>query len=79
MSPTVLRFKDFRILFFSKEEKRIHVHVSSPEGEAKFWIEPVIELAENYGLSQKQINEIKKVIKENEDNIRNAWENHFSS
>lgn len=77
MSPTVFRFKDYRILFFSKEESRIHVHVSSPEGEAKFWIEPEIELAENHGLSRKQINEIMKVIKENEDNIRNSWKVHF--
>lgn len=79
MSPTVLRYKNYRLLFFSKEENRIHIHVLSPHGEAKFWIEPEIELAENHGLSQKQSNEIKKVIEENENDIRNAWKNHFSN
>jgi len=27
----------------------MHVHVVSADGEAKFWIEPVIEVAQNYG------------------------------
>ncbi len=79
MSPTVLRYKNYRLLFFSKEETRIHIHVSSPDGEAKFWIEPEIELAYNHGLSQKQINEVKKFIEKNENDIRNAWKNHFSN
>lgn len=38
MSPTVFRVKDYRFFFFSREETRAHIHVSSPEGEAKFWI-----------------------------------------
>ena len=29
----------------------MHVHVHSPQGEAKFWMEPEIELAKSYGLS----------------------------
>ncbi len=28
----------------------MHVHVISPDGEAKFWLEPEIELAVNQGL-----------------------------
>ncbi|TMG83195.1 MAG: DUF4160 domain-containing protein [Betaproteobacteria bacterium] len=50
MSPTVLRAKGFRLFFFSREETRMHVHVQSAEGEAKFWLEPRIELAQSYGL-----------------------------
>ena len=38
MSPTVFKIKNYRFVFFSREEKRIHIHVSSPDGEAKFWI-----------------------------------------
>ena len=36
MSPTVFRVKDYRFFFFSREETRAHIHISSPEGEAKF-------------------------------------------
>ena len=31
----------------------MHVHVAHTDGEAKFWLEPKIELAINQGLSQK--------------------------
>ena len=77
MSPTVFRYKNYRFLFFSREETRIHIHVTSPEGEAKFWISPEIELARNYGFSQNQINELKAVIEEHTDDITSAWREHF--
>jgi len=35
MSPTVLRIGGFRFFFFSREESRMHVHVSHADGEAK--------------------------------------------
>jgi hypothetical protein len=57
MSPTVFREGDFRFYFFSREEPRMHVHVYGQNGEAKFWLEPQIELAQNYGLSQKELSE----------------------
>lgn len=40
MSPTVFREKGYRFFFFSREESRMHVHVVSGDGEAKFWLEP---------------------------------------
>lgn len=79
MSPTVFRASGFRFFFFSREEPRIHVHVHRENGEAKFWIEPEIKLAINYGLSQAQLNRAKKLIEEHEDEIRNAWKEHFGS
>lgn len=51
MSPTVLKFKGYRFFFFSREENRMHIHVSSQDGEAKYWIEPKIEIAQNIGFS----------------------------
>ena len=53
MSPTVFRFKSYRFFFFSREETRIHIHISCPSGEAKFWLEPVVALAQHYGFSAK--------------------------
>ena len=40
MSPTVFREGPFRFFFFSREEQRLHIHVQSADGEAKFWVEP---------------------------------------
>ncbi|MBI4841882.1 MAG: DUF4160 domain-containing protein [candidate division NC10 bacterium] len=47
MSPTVLRVRGYRFYFFSREERRPHVHVQHAAGEAKFWLGPAIELGQN--------------------------------
>lgn len=77
MSPTVFRHGPYRFYFFSREEARMHVHVQSSAGEAKFWLEPDIELAQNYGLSKRQLNLVLKLVKDHEDEIREAWNTHF--
>ena len=77
MSPTVFRYRGYRLFFFSREEKRMHVHVYCPDGEAKFWIEPEISLAKNYGLLSSQITELMRVVKEHESEIADAWKKHF--
>jgi len=79
MSPTVFRYKNYRFLFFSREESRIHIHVISPDGEAKFWVAPEIVLAKNFGFSQSQVKELKSVIEEHKDDIESAWREHFTS
>ncbi len=68
----------FRFFFFSREELRMHVHVQGPDGEAKFWMDPRIELAQNYGLTMRQVNAAFKMIQEHENEIRKAWKNHFA-
>lgn len=55
MSPTVFNEEGFRFFFFSREESRMHVHVNCADGEAKYWLEPQIELARNYRLSRAQL------------------------
>jgi hypothetical protein len=62
VSPTVLRVKGFRFYFFSREESRAHVHVQHAEGEAKFWIEPTVELHANYGLTAKRLAEAQELV-----------------
>jgi len=79
MSPTVFKYKNYRFLFFSREEKRIHIHVTSPEGEAKFWIGQEVVLVKNYGFTARQIREIQKVIEAHKDDIKKAWNKHFGS
>lgn len=44
MSPTVFRYNRYRFLFLSREERRMHVLVWSPDGETKIWLEPEIKL-----------------------------------
>ena len=55
----------------------MHVHVYHAEGEAKFWLEPQVELAENYGMSRRRVTTALRLVRENEDAIRKAWQGHF--
>jgi len=79
MAPTVFRQGAFRFFFFSREEPRMHIHVSHTDGEAKFWLEPQIELAMNLGLSKKQVGETLLLIQNHDEEIRNAWHIHFGN
>lgn len=77
MSPTVMREKGYRFFFFSREETRMHVHVHNADGEAKFWLEPQIELARNHGLGRSQLKEIELIIEEHQDELKSAWAGFF--
>ena len=55
----------------------MHIHVHRANGEAKFWIEPQIEVAVNYGFNQHQLNNARKLIEQHESKIRSAWHKHF--
>lgn len=79
MSPTILRVGPYRFFFFSREEPRAHVHVHSPDGEAKFWLEPAVELAVHHGLSDRSLTEARKLVEENQEVFRDAWKRHFGS
>jgi hypothetical protein len=79
MSPTIFREKGFRFFFFSREETRMHVHAICDDGEAKYWLEPDIELAKNSRLSQSQLNEIKQLVEEHRNELESAWKKHFAS
>ncbi len=79
MAPTIVRDGKFRLFFFSREETRIHVHVSHPDGEAKFWLMPQIELAVNIGLSQTQVRQAQAVVSKHIKEIQDAWNHHFGS
>ncbi|MGH6735602.1 MAG: DUF4160 domain-containing protein [Methyloceanibacter sp.] len=79
MSPTVLREKGYRFFFFSREEPRCRIHVETPGGEAKYWLEPRLALARNHGLSSKQLAEAEAIIEANHGRIIRAWHEHFGS
>lgn len=77
MSPTVFREDGFRFYFFSREEPRMHVHVHCADGEAKYWLEPKVELAHNYGLSERQLRSAQALIEAHDNVIRSSWVAHF--
>ena len=77
MSPTIFRKKSYRFYFLSNEEKRIHIHVTCEDGEAKFWLEPIVSLSVYHGLNRRKLNEIQKIVEEHINEIVEAWQTHF--
>jgi hypothetical protein len=64
----------------SREKRRgCTIDAIGSAGEAKFWLEPGIELARNYGLSDRKVREALRLIEEHEDEIRAAWRERFGA
>jgi hypothetical protein len=77
MSPTIFTLGSYRFFFNSREEARRHVHIQTPGGIAKFWLEPTIALAEYHQLKPTVLNKLDTLVREHEDEIRSAWDKHF--
>jgi hypothetical protein len=77
MAPTVFRQGAFRFYFFSREETRMHVHLSHPDGEAKFWLEPQVALAQSRGLTPLQLAAAERLVTAHRLEIEHAWRRHF--
>ena len=56
----------------------MHVHVACSEGEAKFWLEPTIELAMQKRLATHRLREIRGIIEEHRDELTKGWREHLS-
>ena len=79
MSPTVFRERGYRFFFFSREEERKHIHIVARDGEAKYWLEPEIELARNYRFTSRQLKDIKTLVEDHYDELISAWRQYFES
>lgn len=78
--PKVFEWKGCRFHFFSNEGEPlepVHIHVRKGSNRAKFWIEPAVALANNYGFTGKELSEFKNKIEENAELIKEKWHEHF--
>jgi hypothetical protein len=74
MTPTVLKIGQFRFHFYSDEgNEPPHIHVSTNDGECKFWLKP-IKLASNKYLASHVVNKIEKLIYENHEFLIKEYE-----
>lgn len=77
MTPTVFREAGFRYFFFSREEIRMHIHVSHPDGTAKFWLEPEVALAWHTGLSAAQLRTAERFVTAHQREMQDVWRTYF--
>ncbi|MDR3110731.1 MAG: DUF4160 domain-containing protein [Planctomycetaceae bacterium] len=78
MSPTVLIYQKFRFFFNSREELRKHIHVQTADGTAKFWLEPIVCLADFNNMSTRDLSNLMEIIEERKDEFIDAWNKHFN-
>ena len=74
MSPKIKGF-----FFYSSEEPRVHVHYKKDSKKVKIWLEPKIEIAKNNGFADHELNDIKKKLKEVQNEFRKKWKEHLQS
>jgi len=72
--PTVLRIGAFRFHFYTDEgSEPPHIHVRTPDGDCKFWLEPSIFLASNRGVRSHDLRQIERLVFDNEQELKKAY------
>lgn len=54
----------------------MHIHVDSPEGEVKVWLEPRVEVAQNHGIPAREVTKILRIVEEQRGEIEERWRDH---
>ena len=78
--PTVFRERGFRFFFYSNEgtpREPVHIHVERDENEAKFWVNPIVQVAYNDGFDARALRELSGIIEGNRERIERAWNEFF--
>jgi len=74
--PTILRINGYRFFFFSNEHEPIHIHIEKSDKYAKIDVKS-IEVIENYKFTSKELKELVKIVKANQEKIVEAWNEYF--
>lgn len=77
MSPVFRRESEYTFKIYSNEEERMHIHVLCGKQEAKYWLEPRVELAKNTGFPQYKLCEIKKIVEKYADSFKEQFRQHI--
>lgn len=78
--PVIFRYKGLRFFFYSNEgnpREPIHVHVRGGDCEAKFWLKPMVRVADSDGFDSRNLRELALVIEEKIELIERHWHEHF--
>ena len=75
--PTVLRHGPYRFFFYASDrDEPSHIHIERDDNVAKFWLDPV-RLQSSGGFSRAEINQIERLVTENQDRLLETWNEYF--
>ena len=55
------------------------MHIDRENKSAKFWLDPDVALAENYGYNRKELRDIERITRDNLLKLRNVWDDFCTS
>ena len=55
----------------------MHIHVEKGDTEAKFWLEPEVQLAYNDGYDARTLRELLQIVLANQERIKRVWDEFF--
>jgi hypothetical protein len=77
--PTSLRIGPYRFFFYSSDQDEPpHVHIKRDNRTAKFWLEPV-RLQRSGRFGPREINEIQRMVVENQELLLREWHEYFGT
>jgi Domain of unknown function (DUF4160) len=79
--PVVFRDRGRRFHFYSDEgspREPVHIHVSEPGKEAKFWLVPSVRLARKIGYNDRELGDLIRLVEANRDLIEQRWNDFFA-
>lgn len=72
--PTIHREGSYKFRFYSNENNEPpHIHVWSPDGQMKVWLNEDLEIAECYGIPRHEWGKILGIIEKNKSTFLNKW------
>ena len=77
MSPVFGRESSYVFKICYNEEERMHIPVLVDGHEAKFWLEPKVELAKNSGFSKHELNDIQKIVEKHAERFKEQYQQHI--
>ena len=75
--PTVIIIFGYCFQFFSDDHEPVHIHVLKDGHEAKFNLDPIVELVYNHGFKKHEMSVIEGLLEENVEIIKIRWKEFF--
>ena len=78
--PKVFEIEGYRGFFFSNERiplEPVHIHIKKGEGVAKFWVTPIISLAESRKMKVSELARAQEIVTERRQEILDSWTRYF--
>lgn len=77
-SPIYEKLSDASTGLFFQSPRYIMSYLEHKENqEAKYWLEPQVELAKNTGIPEHELNKIKKIVEKNADRFKEQYREHI--